>query len=101
VFAVPRETRQQPLLYLSYGVVERPAPPAANDWLALYSSGADDTSFITWMYVSCSKTIGGSGASGSCPFVVPAATAPGIYEIRLFDSGQYSLLAASNAFTVQ
>jgi hypothetical protein len=46
--------------------------PTTTDWIGLYASGAADTAFIDWIYVSCSQTPGSAQASGSCSFVVPA-----------------------------
>ena len=47
-------------------------------------------------------TTGGSArASGSCPFTVPSTVAPGNYQLRLFANDGFSILATSNAFTVQ
>ena len=70
--------------------------------MAPYAPGAAETSFMTWMYVNCSKTAGGSATSASCSLRGAAATAPGTYQIRrLFENGQYSLLTTRNTFTVQ
>jgi hypothetical protein len=76
------------------------AAPTTTDWMALYVPGTPHTSYLEWVYVSCTKTAGGAAASGSCAFVIPSTIAAGTYELRLFANGQYSLLATSNAFTV-
>jgi hypothetical protein len=76
------------------------AAPTTTDWMALYVPGTPHTSYIDWIYVSCTKTQGSASASGSCAFTIPAAVAAGTYEMRLFANGQNSLLATSNAFTV-
>ena len=67
------------------------AAPTATDWIGLYTPGAANTSFIDWIYVSCSQTPGAARASGSCPFVVPSTVAPGTYQLRLL---------ANDGFTV-
>ena len=77
------------------------ASPTTTDWMALYVPGTPHTSFITWVYVSCSKTQGGAAASGSCAFVIPSTIAAGTYEMRLFANGQYLLLTNSNTFQAQ
>jgi Calx-beta domain len=75
--------------------------PTPGDWIGLYTPGAANTAFVDWIYVSCTKTRGGAAASGSCPFVVPSTVTPGMYQLRIFANDQFSLLATSNAFTVQ
>jgi hypothetical protein len=77
------------------------AAPAARDWIGLYTPGAANTAFIEWIYVSCSKSPGSARASGSCPFTVPSTVAPGNYQLRLFANDGFSILATSNALTVQ
>jgi len=76
------------------------AAPAARDWIGLYTPGAANTSFIDWIYVSCSKTPGTGRASGSCSFVVPTTVAPGTYQLRLLANDGFTLLTTSNSFTV-
>ena len=77
------------------------ANPTPTDWIGLYIPSAGNTSFIDWIYVSCSKTPGSARASGSCSFVVPTTVAPGTYQLRLLASDGFTLLTTSNAFTVQ
>jgi M6 family metalloprotease-like protein len=74
--------------------------PSATDWLGLFQPGAPNTAYIDWIYVSCSKTPNGSGAAGSCSFVVPATAAPGTYQLRLLANDGYTLLATSNNVAV-
>jgi hypothetical protein len=74
--------------------------PSATDWLGLFQPGAPNTAYIDWIYVSCSKTPNGSGAAGSCSFVVPATVAPGTYQLRLLANDGYTLLATSNNVAV-
>jgi RHS repeat-associated protein len=69
------------------------AAPTSTDWLALATPDSPDT-----VYLSSLTTTG--AASGSLPFVIPAGTAPGAYELRLFANGGYTRLATSNGFTV-
>jgi Calx-beta domain len=77
------------------------AAPSARDWIGLYTPGAANTTFIEWIYVSCSKIPSSARASGSCPFAVPSTVAPGNYQLRLFANDGFSILATSNALTVQ
>ena len=77
------------------------AAPTARDWMGLYAPTAGNTSFIDWIYVSCSKTPSSAVASGSCPFIVPTTVAPGTYQLRLLANDGFTLLATSNNFTVQ
>ncbi len=74
--------------------------PAPKDWIGLYSPGAPNTSFIDWIYVSCSNIPAIARASGSCSFVVPSTLSAGGYELRLLANDGYTRLATSNAFTV-
>lgn len=80
------------------------ASPSPTDWLGLYRQGAPDlpyqTNLLAWMYVSCSKTPATGRASGSCPFVLPANLAAGVYELRLFANDDYIIKLATAAFTV-
>jgi hypothetical protein len=75
------------------------ASPLSTARIALYQPGAANTSYIFWVYVSCSQTASSPRASGSCPLVFPASLRPGTYELRLFNQG-YTALAISNRFTV-
>jgi len=76
------------------------ATPMPADWIGLYPTGAADTAYVAWIYVSCSKTAGAAAAAGSCVFPVPTPIAGGTYELRLFANNGYTKLATSNAFTV-
>ncbi len=69
--------------------------PTATDWIALYSHGTVDVSYLDWMYVSCSKTPSTARASGSCGFVLPANLTQGTYELRLFSNNSFSRLGTS------
>jgi hypothetical protein len=76
------------------------ASPTSTDWIGLYASGAADGSYLAWMYVSCSQTVGSAKASGSCAFKIPATVAAGTYQLRLFAANGYTRLATSNSFSV-
>jgi subtilisin len=76
------------------------AAPTSSDWIGLYQAGAEDTAFMDWVYVSCSKSTASAEASGSCPFVLPGNLAEGTYELRLFADNGFTRLATSNAFSV-
>jgi chitodextrinase len=76
------------------------ASPRSTSWIGLYRRGAANTSYIYWMYVSCSqKTPGQPRPSGSCPLRVASSLPPGTYELRLFNEG-YKAIATSNGFTL-
>src|SRR5262245_53147670 len=77
------------------------ANATATDWIGLYAPGAANTSFVDWIYVSCSKSAGSARPSGSCGFTVPTTVTPGTYQLRLLANNGFGLLATSNSFTVQ
>jgi hypothetical protein len=79
---------------------DRIAPSTSTDWIGLYQPGAANTAYIEWIYVSCSKTPGSPQSSGSCPFVVPASLASGVYELRLLANDSFTLLTTSNGVTI-
>src|SRR5262249_35148742 len=70
------------------------------DWIGLYVPGAADTSFINWVYVSCSTVADTARASGSCSYLLPATLVAGNYELRLFANDGFTRLAATSSFTV-
>jgi hypothetical protein len=74
------------------------ANPTAGDWIGLYQdSAAADSAFLSWEFVSCTRTRGGSGsASGSCDFAMPA-TYSNTYEFRMFSNNGFTRLATSNS----
>ena len=74
--------------------------PSSTDWIGLYTPSAADTNFISWMYVSCTKTASNAQASGSCSYTLPATLAAGNYELRLFSNDGYTRLATSKSFSV-
>jgi len=76
------------------------ATPVSTDWIGLHTLGAPDSSYLHWVYVSCSRTAGSAAASGFCPFALPSPLAQGNYELRLFGAGSYNRLATSNPMTV-
>src|SRR5207237_910211 len=76
------------------------ASPSTADWIGLYASGAADTAYLAWIYVSCSKTPGAASVGGSCAFAIPSTLAAGGYELRLLSNNGYARLATSNALTV-
>jgi hypothetical protein len=76
------------------------AQPTDADWIGMYVPGASNMPSITWAYTSsCSMTKGASPrAAGSCLLTVPAGS--GTFELRLFSTEGYILLARSAPFTV-
>jgi hypothetical protein len=67
--------------------------PSSNDWLALYTPGAGDSSYLASRFTD-------GAASGSLPFTIPSNLAPGTYELRLLPYQGYPHLAIGNTFTV-
>jgi len=76
------------------------ASPTPTDWIGLFVPSAANTSYLAWIYVSCSQAAGSAMAAGSCAFTIPGAITPGTYELRLFSNNGYTRLATSNALTV-
>src|SRR5262249_52279739 len=74
--------------------------PTPKDWIGLYASGSADQTFISRIYVSCSKSPGTAQASGSCPYSLPRKISLGSYELRLFANDGFTRLATSGTFTV-
>jgi len=67
--------------------------PTSTDWLGLYTPGAPNSPSISWRYTN-------GAASGTLPFTIPAANAPGTHQLRLFANDGHTLLATSNNFSV-
>jgi RHS repeat-associated protein len=65
--------------------------PAASDWIGLFTPGASNSAYSAWRYTT-------GAASGSVPFAIPAGSAPGTYQLRIFVNNGYS--ATSNNFSV-
>lgn len=74
-------------------------PGNTTDWIALYPIGAADTAYLDWKYLSGSTAPPSSGlTSATIQELLPVT--PGDYEIRLFASDGYQLLATSSTITV-
>jgi hypothetical protein len=69
-------------------------------WIGIYATTAADNAFINWRYLNCTQTPGGPVAAGTCAIPVPASTAPGQYQLRLFRTETGDKMATSNNFTV-
>ncbi|MBI3457071.1 MAG: DUF11 domain-containing protein, partial [Candidatus Rokubacteria bacterium] len=69
------------------------ANPTPADWIGLYLPASSDGGYLAYRYTT-------GYTSGSVPFVLPAALAPGTYELRLFSNNSLTRLAVSNPFTV-
>jgi uncharacterized repeat protein (TIGR03803 family) len=74
--------------------------PTAKDWIGLYATGTGNSSYLAWMYVSCSKAATTTKATGTCSFGIPANLTTGTYEMRLLANNGFNLLATSNTFTL-
>jgi hypothetical protein len=96
--AAPATVTAGELVTASWSNISNPAPA---DFIALYTPGAPDTSYLDWVYVNCTQTLGAAGVvSGSC--VLPGTTglAAGTYEFRLFRNNTWTRIATSNSFTI-
>jgi hypothetical protein len=72
------------------------AEPSSTDWIGVFAPGAANTSFLEWMYVSCSQSPGTAQGSGTCPFVLPASLGSGTYELRLLANDQFTHVLATS-----
>jgi hypothetical protein len=70
-----------------------PPSPTAQNWLALVPQGSPTTSYVAWTYIA-------NGTTGSALLEVPADPAPGTYTVRVVADNGYTVLAESNAFTI-
>lgn len=75
--------------------------PAPKDWIALYAQGAPQSSYLSWVYVSCNSTASTAKAAGSCGLPVPTTVSPGTYQLRLLSNDGFTAIAVSSTFTVQ
>jgi hypothetical protein len=69
--------------------------PSATDWIGLYTSGAADVNFLSWMYVNCLSTASIAQTSGSCPYVLPKSATAGTHELRLFTNNSYTRIGST------
>jgi hypothetical protein len=67
-------------------------PGYARDWVGLFSEGATDQAYVTWVYTDGQR-------AGQLAFEAPDE--PGRYEFRLFENDGYTRLATSRAFEVR
>lgn len=75
--------------------------PTVRDWIGLYETGAANTAFVAWEYVSCSTAPTVAKASGSCGLTIPTNLAVGTYELRLLANDGFNVLATSGPLAVQ
>lgn len=74
--------------------------PTATDWIGIYSPSSSDSSFLYWMYLSCTQTPTIPQSSGSCSYVLPQALAAGNYELRFFSNEGFARLGMPVSFSV-
>ena len=74
--------------------------PTATDWAGIYSPGTADTSFLEWMYLSCSKTASTPQSSGACSYLLPQTLTAANYELRFFSNDGFARLGGPIAFNV-
>jgi hypothetical protein len=75
--------------------------PTATDWIGLYAVGTGNEAYLDWLYVGCTQTPTSEYPDGACQFELWNIPGPGLYELRLFAQDGFTLLAASNPFTVE
>ncbi len=74
-------------------------PGFALDWVGVYATTDDDTTFQSWRYLSGTQSPPGTGlAEATFPVTMP--TTAGAYNLRLFQNNGFTLLAASATVTV-
>ena len=73
--------------------------PRARDWIGLYSTSANDTTFIDWSYLNGTKTVP-AAANGNATVSFTAPSTVGTYHLRLFSNGGYQRLATSSDIVV-
>ncbi len=76
------------------------ANPTSTDWIGLFTPGAAATSYLDWIYVSCSTAAVSARASGTCSFQIPATRAAGTYQLRLYAADGYTLLTNGPTLSV-
>ena len=74
-------------------------PASPTDWIALSATGADDQTFLHWVYLNGTRTPPATGM-GTATMQIAAPTVPGSYNVRLFASNSYTKLATSGTITV-
>ena len=74
--------------------------PTATDWVGIYLSSSPDSSFLYWMYLSCTQTPSIPQSSGSCSYVLPQTLTAGSYELRVFSNDGFARLGMPASFSV-
>jgi phage terminase large subunit-like protein len=74
--------------------------PSTNDWIGLFRRSGTDSEWLSWIYVSGTKTPGAAMAAGSTAMPLLSTVVPGRYDLRLFRNGSSARLATSNAFAI-
>ena len=70
------------------------------DWVALTATTAPDQSYSVWAYLNGQATPPTPGVT-TATFSLVAPTTLGVYRVRFFGSGGWTLLATGNNVTVQ
>ncbi|HYB94556.1 MAG TPA: S8 family serine peptidase [Vicinamibacterales bacterium] len=83
----------------SFSVSVANGPGNATDWIALFPSSGNDTSYVHWMYLNGSRTAPATGMTqATVQFTAPAAG--GTYNVRLFANNGSTKIATSADITV-
>jgi len=74
-------------------------PGNARDWVGLYQAGAGNASYVAWKYLNGLQTPPAAGTA-SATVTFTTALSAGSYNVRLFTSDSYTLIATSPNFIV-
>src|SRR5258705_1451300 len=69
-------------------------PADATDWVGLFPSGAADTGYVAWTYLSGTTTPPASGMGGAT-LTLTAPRTPRTYDVRLFARNGFTRLPTS------
>ena len=86
-------------LVIAWGEIQH---PTGGDWITLCRAGAPIDSYLTYWYTNGTPAAGGAGvASGRQTIALPAGLVPGAYDLRLFASNTFDLLASTAIAVVE
>ena len=74
-------------------------PANTTDWVGLFPSGAPDSGYVAWTYLSGTHTPPATGMADAT-LTLTAPQTPGTYHLRLFAQNAFSRLATSADVTV-
>jgi hypothetical protein len=74
--------------------------PSTTDWIGVFSVGASDSSYLSYVYTSSGTQTPGSTALSAGTVSVTFPTTPGLYELRLNRNNGFTRIATSAQITV-